>query len=279
MEIGIFSNTFVRPTLGGTLDAVRDHGLSTVQFSMACAGAPAMPDAIAGDLCDTIRREMASRGIAMAAVSGTFNMIHPDVRERARGMRLLRVLAAACEGLGTSVITLCTGTRDPDNMWRAHPDNGTPEAWQDLLASMAEASQIAEDCGVTMAFEPEVSNAVDSVRKARRLLDDIRSDRLKVTIDPANIFHAGELPRMAEMLDEAFALLGPDIVHAHAKDLDRDGEAGNLAAGTGLLDYGRYLSLLGKIGYDGALVLHGLDEGQVDTSRDFLRRRLSERET
>ena len=127
-------------------------------------------------------------------------------------------------------------------------------------------------------WAPGVPSAGPPARKARRLLDDIRSDRLKVTIDPANIFHDGELPRMAEMLDEAFALLGPDIVHAHAKDLDRDGEAGHLAAGTGLLDYGRYLSLLQEIGYDGALVLHGLDEDQVDTSRDFLRHRLSEQE-
>ena len=39
------------------------------------------------------------------------------------------------------------------------------------------------------------------------------------------------------MLDEAFALLGRDIVLAHAKDLDHDGEAGHLPAGKGLLDY------------------------------------------
>ena len=55
-------------------------------------------------------------------------------------------------------------------------------------------------------------------------------------MDGANIFHAGELPRMREILDEAFALLGEHIAFAHAKDLDRDGEAGHLAAGKGLLD-------------------------------------------
>ena len=68
---------------------------------------------------------------------------------------------------------------------------------------------------------------------------------------------------MREILDEAFALLKDDIALAHAKDLDRDGEAGHLAAGTGLLDYDQYLGLLKESGYDGAVVLHGLSEEQV----------------
>jgi sugar phosphate isomerase/epimerase len=96
---------------------------------------------------------------------------------------------------------------------------------------MREATDIARQVNVVLAFEPEMSNVVDSARKARRLLDEIGPPHLKVTIDPANIFHAGELPRMREMLDEAFALVGKDIVLAHAKDLDHDGDAGHKAAG------------------------------------------------
>jgi Xylose isomerase-like TIM barrel len=86
-----------------------------------------------------------------------------------------------------------------------------------------------------VAFEPEVNNVVDSARKARRFLDEIGSPFLKVTIDPANLFHAGEMPRMKEILDEAFALVGKDVVLAHAKDLDHDGNAGHKAAGQGKL--------------------------------------------
>jgi len=113
-------------------------------------------------------------------------------------------------------------------MWRRHPDNDSPDAWADLLASMRQAVQIAEEYGVTLAFEPEVANVVDSPHKARRLLDEMGSPHLKVVMDGANIFHTGELPRMREILDEAFALVGKDIALAHAKDLDRDGEAGHL---------------------------------------------------
>jgi sugar phosphate isomerase/epimerase len=160
-------------------------------------------------------------------------------------------------------------------MWRRHPDNGSPESWRDMAACIREATDIARQANVVLAFEPEMSNVVDSARKARRLLDEIGSPHLKVTIDPANLFHSGELPRMKEILDEAFALVGKDIVLAHAKDLDHDGEAGHKAAGQGVLDYDRYLGLLRKYDFKGPLLLHGLSVGQVPGCMVFLRAKLA----
>jgi hypothetical protein len=43
-------------------------------------------------------------------------------------------------------------------------------------------------------------------------------------MDAANIFREGELPLLDEILDEAFGLLGEDIVIAHAKDVKSTGE-------------------------------------------------------
>ncbi len=279
MEIGIFAKTFARPTLGEVLDAVTAHGLHVVQFNLACAGLPSMPEMIEPALAATIREALATRGITMAAVSGTFNMTHPDLAQRRAGLARLQVLAAACADLGTGLITLSTGTRNAENMWAAHPDNQSAAAWADLLAAMAAAARIAEEAGVTLAFEPEVSNVVDSAPRARQLLDEIRSPRLKVVMDGANLFHAGELPQMTRILREAFDLLGSDIVLAHAKDLSHDGAAGHEAAGQGVLDYDLYLRLLHDSGYRGPLILHGLSEAQVDDSVIFLRAKLADAES
>ena len=274
MQIGIMSRTFARATLEEELDAVANHGISCMQFGFSSAGVTELPTHIDVDLCHKIREEMSSRNITMTALSGTYNMIHPDLQQRADGLRNLRVLASACDKLGTSVITLCTGSRDPDNMWRRHPDNDTPEAWADLVVSMRQAIEVAEEYQVTLAFEPEVANVVDSAIKARRIIDQIASPYLKIVMDGANIFHTGELPRMREILDEAFELLGEYIAFAHAKDLDRDGEAGHLAAGKGLLDYDRYLSLLNNVDPDVPIILHGLSEAEVDGCVSFLREKI-----
>jgi sugar phosphate isomerase/epimerase len=263
MRVGIFARTFARPTVEESLDAVAALGLSDVHLDVEPGADPASQ-----------RAALDARGLIAAGVSGTFNMAHPDPARRAEGLEWLDGVAAACPALGQPIVSLCTGTRATESMWRHHPDNATPEAWRDLLASMQQAARIAERRGVVMALEPEVANVVDSARRARRLLDEVGSDRIKILIDPANIFHLGELPRMAELIDEAFDLLGADIVMGHAKDLDRDGEAGHLAAGRGLLDYDRYAARLRGIGFGGSVVLHGLGEAEAPGCVAFLRSKI-----
>ena len=275
MQLGIAAKDLRRATLGELFAAVRSYGLDCVQFNMVCAGLEAMPQGIEPDLCDRIREALAAAGVSMAAVSGTFNMAHPDPAVREEGLRRLAVLAGSCGRMGTSIITLSTGTRHPTSLWRRHPDNDTPEAWRDSVATIRRAVRIAEEHSVTLAFEPEVANVVDSARKARRLLDEIGSPRLGVLLDGANLFHHGELARMAEILDEAFELLGRDLVLAHAKDLSHDGDAGHEAAGTGLLDYDRYLGLLRQSGFSGGLILHTLQESQVPGCVAFLRGKMA----
>jgi sugar phosphate isomerase/epimerase len=275
IQIGIFLSTFQGGTLEARLDAVKASGLNCVQLSLDCAGLEPMPDAIAPEMMARIRRESGARGIQLASLQGTFNMCHPEAEHRRDGVRRIGVLAAACKELGISKIHLCTGTRDPSNMWRRHPQNDSPEAWQDMVACVRAAVELAKPSGVTLAFEPEVNNVVDSAKKARRLLDEIGSPHLKVTMDAANLFHAGELAHMSDVLDQAFALVGKDIVMAHAKDLSHDGDAGHEAAGHGKLDYGRYLALLHAYGFKGPLLLHGLSEAQAPGCVAFLRGKLA----
>jgi sugar phosphate isomerase/epimerase len=275
IQIGVLLKTFGSGTLEARLDAAKTCGLDCVQMSFDCAGLPSMPESIPPELAGRVRRAAADRAITIVSLEGTFNMSHPDAAERRAGLRRLQVLAEACPHLGVSRIHICTGTRDRNSMWRRHPDNGLPESWRDMAACVREATDIARQAGVVLAFEPEVNNVVDSAQRARRLLDEIGSPFLKVTFDAANLFHAGELPRMAEILDEAFTLLGKDIVLAHAKDLDHDGDAGHMPAGHGKLDYDRYVALLHRYGFPGPLLLHSLSPAQVPGCVAFLHEKIA----
>ena len=275
MKLGIFAKTFNRPTLEETLDAVAAYDLHFIQFNLVCAGVPTLPDRVEPALCARIRNAAHSRDLSIAAISGTFNIIHPDLDQRRVGFERLRVLAQAAPELGTDVITLCTGTRDPENMWAAHPENHTKGAWNDLLHSIERALSIAEKARVTMAVEPEVANIMSSAEKARKLLDHFNSPRLKIVMDPANLFPAGQRPGMRQVVAEAFQSLGDEIILAHAKELDVTSDAGHEAGGTDLLDYDFYLGELRKIDYDGPLIMHGLAENQVENCLQFLKKKLS----
>ena len=271
MRLGIFAKTFIRENLEEILDAILAHGLIEVQFNLSCSGLPTLPEAISDATIRRIRSAFEARKLAMAAISGTFNMIHPDVEERLLGLDRLEVLVAAAPALGTKIITLCTGTRDPQNMWRFHPENASEAAWNDLLISVERLLPTAETHGVILGVEPELSNVVNTAARARALLDHFASPHLKVVIDAANLFPEGSLGRMHEILDEAFELLGPDIVLAHAKDLSGDGDAGHQAAGSGVLDYPYYLACLRRAGFAGPLILHSLSEPHVPGSIQFLK--------
>jgi sugar phosphate isomerase/epimerase len=285
-RLGVLTSEFERPSLAATLDAIVGHNIGAVQFQLGSA-VPSVPlrtalqmglDVLGAHLspafCQEIRGQLAERGLVLAAVDGTFNMIDPDEKRRWTNLGYLQQLVECCAALGTSVVTLCTGSRD-EIMWRRHPDNDTPEAMADLVAVMRAAARTAEAHGVTLAFEPEVNNVASSPERARQLIDEVGSPAVKVVMDPANIFKAGQLPQMQDKLREAFRLLGQDVALAHAKDLDHDGEAGHLGAGQGLLDYPLYLSLLQASGFDGTIVLHQmhhLSDAEIDSCFAFVSR-------
>jgi sugar phosphate isomerase/epimerase len=177
--------------------------------------------------------------------------------------------------MGTTIITLCTGTRDPVDMWHWHPENASPQSWFDLLRAMEAALRIAEEEQVTLAFEPERANVVSTAAHGHALLAAMQSPRLKVVIDPANLIVPGDERPMSQILDEAFDLLGEHIVIAHAKDRGADDTF--RAAGEGILDYDYYLCLLQASTFPGPLIIHGLAEAQVDAALQFIHGKLQRR--
>lgn len=284
-QLGVLTSEFVRDNLATTLDAVERHGLDTVQLQLGSA-VPEVPiqdallyglDALGEHLTPALAAEtgqvLADRGILVAAVDGTFNLIHPDPERRRRNLDHLGRLIGLARALGTGTVTLCTGTRE-DVMWRRHPANRSAEAWADLVEGVRWAADEAEREGVTLAFEPEINNVVDSAARARRLIEEVGSPAVRVLLDAANLFHRGDLAEQEEHLENAFELISGWIALAHAKDLDHEDDAGQLAAGRGVLDYPVYLSLLRADGYDGAVILHqlhGLDDAEIDASLDHVR--------
>jgi sugar phosphate isomerase/epimerase len=275
MMLGLFARTFLRPRVEEVFAAAAQCGVSCLQFNFACAGLPSLPDRLDASVLERIRRSAREHRLSLAAVSGTFNMIHPDAGEREAGLRRLEVVSAACSALGTKLVTLCTGTRDPHDMWRHHADNATPEAWRDLVHSLTRALAIAERYDLTLGVEPEITNVISSAPRARQLLDELSAPRLKIILDAANLFQPHTLERQHQILEEAFALLGGDLVLVHGKELGPDGHASALPLGAGVLDWTHYLQLLRQTDFSGPLILHGFPEQDTAASVRFVRERMS----
>jgi sugar phosphate isomerase/epimerase len=274
MRVGIFARTFPEIGADAVLSAVRAAGYDCTQFNMTCLGLPPMPDAIDEKALDAIAAASQKRGVEIAAVSGTYNMVHPDPAVRARGLARLKTMIGSASRMGTRLVTLCTGTRDPVDQWRYHSDNSSAETWRDLLVEMERALEYAEAHDVDLGIEPELGNVVASSEAALRLLKTIGSPRLVIVLDPANLFETASEQDRRDIVERAVGTLAGRIAMAHAKDRGPDGSYA--AAGQGVIDFGHFVRRLRQAGFDGPLVAHGLSANEAPAVAAFLARTLVE---
>ncbi|MGO1972344.1 MAG: sugar phosphate isomerase/epimerase family protein [Propionibacteriaceae bacterium] len=269
MRLGIFAKTF-DGDIEANLAAVSAAGFDAVQYNLSIAGLSTLPEEVPPGVVDRIRRAADQHGVELAAISGTFNIAHPDRTVRTAGLARFPVLARTAVDLGIELITLSSGTRNPADLWQSHPDNTTDEAWRDSLESLLQLTRMAEDAGVTIAFEPEHTNIVGTADQGRRMLDAVGSDALKVVLDVANLIDTADVTAatMSRTIRHAIEALAGDIALAHAKELVVDRSA--VPPGRGVLPWREIVHGLRQADYDGSLVVHGLAAADASTAAETL---------
>src|SRR5450432_1263920 len=130
MRIGIFAKTFGGETPRGVLAEVKHAGYDVAQYNMACSGIGALPAAVEEATAVALRAASEDASVAIAAISATYNMIHPDMATRKSGRASFAAIASRAQEMGANLLTVCTGYCDPLDQWRHHPDNSRPAAWR-----------------------------------------------------------------------------------------------------------------------------------------------------
>ena len=223
LELGIFARVFPPAEPSSVAALIRSHGLRYVQLNLVAVGLPTIPDEHDRPTIDfgRIGEAFERAGLTVWGVSATYNMAHPEPGRRTAETRRAAALVPHVRELGATRMTLCTGTRDADDKWRAHPDNETPEAWSDMMDSFVVLADAALGHGVTLVVEPEPGNVIKGADAALRLVDALgdRSPVLRFIIDPANLVSGVAAAGRSAVLDDAFARLGDRTVCLHAKDV------------------------------------------------------------
>jgi sugar phosphate isomerase/epimerase len=270
VDLGIFARIFTRPSAGEVAAAVAGAGLGTVQFNLSCIGEPTIPPVGAAIDFAGIRSTFEAHGIRIWGLSCTYNLVHPDLAQRADYAARADWLIRQAPDLGAEVVTLCSGTYDADNMWRAHPANSSPEAWVELRSSLGTLLPAAEAAGVRLGIEPEAGNIVADAGRARRLMDELGHDArlIGIVLDPANLVTPSTAPDQDTILRHAFGVLGAETVALHAKDVVPSGAYG--AAGLGQLDYDLVFQLHGALPAPVPVIIQDSVEEDVPRTRDFL---------
>jgi sugar phosphate isomerase/epimerase len=143
------------------------------------------------------------------------------------------------------------------------PGDGARKA---MLATLAQAGDLAAAKGITLAFE----TGQETADLLRLTLDELKAPNLKVNFDPANmlLYDMGDPIRAVE-------ILGPDIRSVHVKDARRPKAAGEwgqeVPLGEGEVGIKRFVLALKKIGYTGPLIIEREVGDQAGRLRDVAR--------
>jgi len=272
IQLGIFAKTFSGDSLDSIFKKLQTHGLSIAHFNFSCVGLPALPTQISDTTLSEIQQNAQKYELQLPSISATFNMISPNSAEVEAGIQAFAEIARVAPLLGAKTITLCTGSRNLNDKWAWHPDNSTPEAWREMLTVFEKLLAIAEKHDLWLGVEPEAANVVTDAKKAKQLIDELQNERIKIVLDPANLFEEETSETIRPILAKAIDLLHPYLVMAHAKDRKADGTF--CAAGKGVVDFDFFVENLQKAGFDGPLILHGLAEAEVSEAVDFLKQKI-----
>jgi sugar phosphate isomerase/epimerase len=265
-SLAIFSRTYGEGALSDLFIAAARDGYSGVHFNFGALGLPTLPESITTLTCERVARCAMAAGLRIVGVSATYNMIHPDPEQRELLTRRAERIIELAPALQTQLVTLCTGTRDPDDMWRAHQDNSTTSAWQDLVATLRTLRATAQRSGVMLGIEPESGNVVCTAERARALIETLGPESLGIILDPANILAGEEPERRATVIRQAIETLSRWIVVFHAK------EHGTLTGQprSSWSELELSLSLLAEQSFKGPVVVHDVPRQRAAAARDRL---------
>ena len=169
MQLGIFAKTFAARLAGrDARRRRRQRDRRTIQFNMALRRRPVAAGRDHRPAARDRARRSPRAASPMAAVSGTYNMAHPDAGVRADGAAPARDADRRRARAGhPRRHALHRLARPRGHVARAPRTTPRPDAWRDMLEQIARgarASPSAHD--VTLAFEPEHNNVVADAARA-----------------------------------------------------------------------------------------------------------------
>lgn len=103
------------------------------------------------------------------------------------------------------------------SMEKQPPNTTYAEAQKQLLKSLETILPEAERIGAIVALEPVCHHAMNTPEATRMVLDTMRSENLKVLLDPANLLSREWVDRQDVLFGRAMELWGDQIVAVHFK--------------------------------------------------------------
>ena len=197
---------------------------------------PTTDEALTPGLAMYLKNVFARNNVDIAVLGCYLNLANPNPEKLAQITHRYMAHIRFASWLGCGVVGTETGA--PNETYTHVPECHGEEALQTFITNLRPVVKYAEQMGVVMAIEPVWKHIVCNPKRARRVLDEINSPNLQIILDPVNLLDICNYQQQVEIVDEAIALLGPDVAMVHLKDfVVEDGKLVSVGAGLGQMDY------------------------------------------
>ncbi|MCX6045828.1 MAG: sugar phosphate isomerase/epimerase [Chloroflexi bacterium] len=189
-----------------------------------------------------VRDMLAGEGVRLYQATGFWqNMVTPDETHRKQAVQTVQAALRLAGWLGARGIDTGPGSMNPDGPWFPHPDNWTETSRRQLVKTLNECKQAAEDAGVFLSLECHQLVTLKTPEIAREILDEVNSPWVRNDYDSANWITLETVFDTGAALNHHFDVMGKHIVSCHAKDINIENRLAlhlqDGCPGKGLMDF------------------------------------------
>jgi sugar phosphate isomerase/epimerase len=254
-------------SFGDVVEGIRKAGYT------ACETGSHGWDGVTDSQISEMKAALKENDVQFYGIHAWANILDSDMDAQRAAVRHYIDTVGLAERFGLEFILTHTGGRSSKAKDRPHPENHTKMAWEISVNNTKEVISSTSGSKIALAFEAVNSCNNNTPQSHVRLKEDVGDDRVKVTLDPTNMLHAGTYFRTSELIQTCFDLLGEDICYAHAKDKTWTSMMPSFEAATlgdGGMDFEVYLANLSRMKYPRALLIEHLPQEQYAPSKKHL---------
>jgi len=234
LKVGVRAHDFGRQTAAELAHNVKNAGFDCVQLAPTKAIADIQHFDDISDLhLDIIGKEFARNELEISILGCYVEPSLLDDQKRLENVRYFTDGIVNAKKLGVNII----GT-ETTNLAIDTPSSHRETVYQKLVDSVKRMVDVAEKHDILVGIEPVAEHTLNTPTLARRLLDTIGSDKLKIIFDPVNLVLPTTIHQQQAIFNETFQLLGEQIVVVHLKDIViEDNQKVWRKIGDGVIDY------------------------------------------
>lgn len=239
MKIGVVSRSFPEMTTAEAADTMVKHGFTCTELCFSQTDCKYWKyngtsdiSSLSNDRVMEIVNIYRDRGIEVTSIGVFTNLIEPDEEIRRHNLEYYVKHMEYASYCGVKFVATECGFI-PDN--RGVQAHTYETAFNIMLESAKYLAEEAEKRDVYIAIEPCVLDVIPSAKRMRDFIYQVKSDRVKVLLDPANL-----IANSSE--EDMFKYLKDHVAYFHGKDRKVNDTYGRVI-GDGDIDWKLFLSL------------------------------------